>query len=67
MQNGKLLYERIPEQAATIRHAESYSYDIFKRVQSVTRTMDGRSYATSYQYTSGNQLTEITYPSQAGS
>jgi YD repeat-containing protein len=44
-------------------YSESYSYDSFKRVQSVTRTIDGHSYATSYQFNTANQPTQMTYPS----
>jgi len=44
-------------------YSESYSYDSFKRVQAVTRTIDGRNYTTSYQLNTGNQVIQITYPS----
>jgi RHS repeat-associated protein len=44
-------------------YSESYSYDSYKRVQSVTRTIDGHNYATSYQENTANQLTQMTYPS----
>jgi YD repeat-containing protein len=44
-------------------YSESYSYDSFKRVQSVTRTIDGRNYTTSYQFDTANQVTQMTYPS----
>ncbi len=44
-------------------YSESYSYDSFKRVQSVTRTIDGRNYTTSYQFHTANQVTQMTYPS----
>ncbi|MEN3333069.1 MAG: hypothetical protein V7641_2434, partial [Blastocatellia bacterium] len=44
-------------------YAESYAYDSNKRVQSLTRTIDGRNYPTGYQYDTANQLTQITYPS----
>jgi RHS repeat-associated protein len=44
-------------------YSESYAYDSSKRVSSVTRTMDGRSYTTSFQYNTANQQTQMTYPS----
>jgi RHS repeat-associated protein len=44
-------------------YSESYAYDSNQRVQAVTRTIDGRSYTTSYQYDTANQVTQITYPS----
>ena len=44
-------------------YSESYSYDSFKRVQSVTRTIDGHNYTTSHQFNTANQPTQTTYPS----
>jgi len=44
-------------------YSESYSYDAFKRLQSVTRTIDGRSYTTSQQFNTANQPTQLSYPS----
>lgn len=44
-------------------YSESYGYDSVKRVQSLTRTIDSRTYATSFQFDGANQLTQITYPS----
>jgi RHS repeat-associated protein len=44
-------------------YSESYSYDSLKRVQSVTRTMDNRNYAMSFQFDTANQVTQMTYPS----
>jgi RHS repeat-associated protein len=44
-------------------YSESYSYDSFKRVQSVTRTIDGRNYTTNYQLNTVNQTTQLTYAS----
>jgi RHS repeat-associated protein len=44
-------------------YSESYRYDSFNRVQSVTRTIDGRGYTSSYQYNAANQATQMTYPS----
>jgi RHS repeat-associated protein len=44
-------------------YSESYSYDSFKRVQSVTRTIDGRNYVTSCEFNTINQTTRFTYPS----
>jgi RHS repeat-associated protein len=53
-------------------YSESYSYSVgvgnggnggnTLSLQSVTRTIDGRSYVTSYQYNTTNQLTQMTYP-----
>jgi RHS repeat-associated protein len=44
-------------------YSESYSYDSVKRKQAVNRTIDGRNYTTSYQFDTGNQPTQMTYPS----
>jgi YD repeat-containing protein len=44
-------------------YSESYSYDSLKRVRSATRTIDGRSYTTSFQFDTANQVTQMTYPS----
>jgi YD repeat-containing protein len=44
-------------------YSESYSYDNLMRVSSVTRTIEGRNYTTSYQYNGANQTTQTTYPS----
>jgi len=44
-------------------YSESYSYDSLKRVQSVTRTIDGRNYTISFLYDTANQITQMTYPS----
>ncbi|MEK6303905.1 MAG: hypothetical protein AABO41_24640 [Acidobacteriota bacterium] len=44
-------------------YSEGYAYDSNKRVSSVTRTMDGRNYSTSFQYNTANQQTQMTYPS----
>jgi RHS repeat-associated protein len=44
-------------------YSENYAYDANKRVSSVTRTMDGRNYTTTFQYNTGNQQTQMTYPS----
>jgi uncharacterized protein RhaS with RHS repeats len=44
-------------------YSESYGYDSFKRVASLTRTIDGRNYTSSYQYNTANQATQMTYPS----
>jgi len=49
--------------AVTGSYSESYAYDSNKRVSSVTRTMDGRNYSTSFQYNTANQQTQMTYPS----
>jgi YD repeat-containing protein len=43
---------------------ENYSYDTINRVSSVTDIIDGKSYTKSYQYNTGGQLTQLTYPSQ---
>ncbi|MFY9553129.1 MAG: discoidin domain-containing protein [Blastocatellia bacterium] len=44
-------------------YSESYSYDSFQRVQSITRMIDGRNYTTSHQLNTASQLTQMTYPS----
>lgn len=44
-------------------YSESYSYDSFNRAQSVTCTIDGHNYTTSYQFNTANQATQMTYPS----
>jgi RHS repeat-associated protein len=43
--------------------SESYSYDSDNRLSGLTRTIGTRSYTTGYQYTTANQLTQLTYPS----
>ena len=42
---------------------ESYSYDGYRRVSSITRTIDSINYTTSYQYGAGSIRSQITYPS----
>jgi YD repeat-containing protein len=42
---------------------ESYGYDTYKRLNSVTRTIDSTNYATSYQYNAASQRSQFTYPS----
>lgn len=42
---------------------ESYGYDGYKRLYSITRTIDSNSYTTSYQYGAGDIRSQITYPS----
>ena len=44
-------------------YSENYAYDGFDRVSSLTQTIDGRSYTSSYQYNTANQSTQMTYPS----
>ncbi|MFY9556083.1 MAG: hypothetical protein WAV47_15335, partial [Blastocatellia bacterium] len=44
---------------------ETYSFDSNLRVSSLTRTIDSKSYTTSYEYNGGNQTTKLTYPSGA--
>ncbi len=50
------------------QYSESYSFDDFYRVQSVTRWILGQSfdnrktYTTSYEYNEASQLTKMTYP-----
>jgi RHS repeat-associated protein len=44
-------------------YSESYGYDSFNRMASLTRTIDGRNYTSSYQYNTANQVTQMTYPS----
>ena len=42
---------------------ESYVYDSLGRTTSKTRTIDGNSYQTQYQYNQASQLTLLIYPS----
>jgi YD repeat-containing protein len=42
---------------------ESYGYDSYKRLSSITRSIDGINYTTSYLYGAGNIRNKITYPS----
>ena len=44
-------------------YQESYSYDSLQRRSSISRTMDSRTYTTTYQYNTASQRTQITYPS----
>jgi RHS repeat-associated protein len=44
-------------------YSESYSYDGFNRLSSTTHTIDGRGYATSYQYNTIDQQTQMVYAS----
>lgn len=44
-------------------YSESYVYDSDKRVQAVTRMIDGRNHTTSFQYNTANRFTQIIYPS----
>jgi RHS repeat-associated protein len=44
-------------------YSESYAYDSNKRVQAVTRTIDGGNYTTSVQYNTADRFTQIIYPS----
>jgi RHS repeat-associated protein len=44
-------------------YQESYGYDLFNDPSSITDTIDGKSYTTSYQSNSAGQVTQITYPS----
>jgi RHS repeat-associated protein len=44
-------------------YSESYGYDSFNRVSSVTHTIDGRGYGTSYQYNTIDQQTQMVYAS----
>jgi RHS repeat-associated protein len=55
--NGEV--ESVTDGAGT----QSYVYDSLGRTASKTRTIDGNSYQTQYQYNSINQLSVITYPS----
>ncbi len=42
---------------------ESYTYDTWNRLASITRNIDGINYTTSYQYGAGDVRSRITYPS----
>ncbi len=41
---------------------ESYTYDTWNRLGSITRSIDGVNYTTSYQYGAGDVRSRITYP-----
>jgi RHS repeat-associated protein len=43
--------------------SESYTYDSMGDVLKLSKTIGSKTYATSYAYNSGGQLTQITYPS----
>ncbi|HYP26433.1 MAG TPA: RHS repeat-associated core domain-containing protein [Blastocatellia bacterium] len=50
------------------RYVETYAYDAYARVSSITRAFPNvnaaaRSYVSSYQYNEANQVTQVTYPS----
>jgi RHS repeat-associated protein len=42
---------------------ESYTYDSYRRLASITRTIDSINYTTKYQYRAGDIRSRITYPS----
>ncbi len=42
---------------------ESYTYDSWNRLASITRSIDAVNYTTSYQYGAGDVRSRITYPS----
>ena len=42
---------------------ESYTYDNYRRLSSIIRTIDSINYSTSYQYGAGSIRSQITYPS----
>jgi len=58
--NGLLLSITMTGPMAT--YTETFSYDDSKRVSSRIWTRDSLSYATSYQYNTANQLTQMIYP-----
>ncbi len=58
--NGLLLSITMSGPMAT--YTETLSYDTSKRIGSRTWTRDSLSYTTNYQYNTGNQLTQMTYP-----
>lgn len=41
---------------------ESYGYDGYKRLTSITRSIDSFTYTTNYQYGAGDLRSQITYP-----
>jgi len=50
-------------QTETVVYRESYGYnDTYKRLSSITREIEARSYTTSYQYGAGDLRSQITYP-----
>jgi hypothetical protein len=44
-------------------YSESSLFDEVHRVSSATKTLDGKSYVTGYQYNGASQMKQITYPS----
>jgi RHS repeat-associated protein len=44
-------------------YGESTTFDAYGRPASMTETIDGRSYTTSYQYNGGSQIATLTHPS----
>jgi RHS repeat-associated protein len=58
--NGLLLSITMNGQLAT--YAETFAYDDSKRLSSRNWTRDGQSYTISYQYNTGNQMTQMVYP-----
>jgi RHS repeat-associated protein len=44
-------------------YSESYGYDGFNRLSSLTHTIDGMGYTTAYQYNTISQQMQMTYPS----
>lgn len=42
---------------------ETYDYDTYKRLESLTRTIDSTDYETTYQYGTGNLRSQVAYPS----
>jgi RHS repeat-associated protein len=58
--NGLLLSITVAGPLAT--YTETFAYDASKRVSSRIWSRDGQSYAISYQYNTGNQMTQMVYP-----
>ncbi len=62
--NGLLLAIRVfNSNGVGYAYQESYSYNANKEVASVARTIDSRTYTTSYDYNQAGQATKLTYPS----
>jgi uncharacterized protein RhaS with RHS repeats len=61
--SGALSSATVGAQYTGSYYNETYQFDNFHRASSVTRTIDSKSYRTSYEYNGASQIKKITYPS----